>query len=183
MRPRFDALPFAATTLFVALLILLPSSNRPFLLRAQSPIASSRGTPVTAALVEALPLRFTGYAAVVMRGRGRSGRDVVLLPRASASGALLDEATRALLHMRASTGDRPETFKGRTFSTLTIGVRAKGHPTYPTERGIARAQLVVDRLKEGTAPVQEIPGVGRVPAIEFLPPRVTTRTPASASQR
>jgi hypothetical protein len=150
-------------------------------LAAQRSSAVSHRTPVTVALVSALPLDGSKYAAVVVRTPGGTGRDVILLPRATATGLLLDEATRALLHMRGSSGDRPSVYHGRSFRSLKIGVRPPSPSAARDKRSVGLAQRVVDRLVGPTAPIQDLPGIGRVPALEFIPPagRKSGRAPGA----
>lgn len=134
--------------------------------------AVSRSIPVTVALVDKLPQLNQEYAAVIMRVVDPHPHDVILLSRATASGELLDAATRTLLHARSLQGERPRVYKGRGFRTLTIGVRAN-HPSAEWARKeIPLAQRVVDRLRG--APGRTINGVGTVPAIDFYPPRANT---------
>jgi hypothetical protein len=144
---------------------------------AQGTVNASRRTPVTVALVDVLPLDPARYVAAIVRTPGGVGRDVILLPRLTATGLLLDEATRALLHMRASTGDHPSAYRGRSFRTLTIGVRPRPSSAQRDRRAIGLAQRVVDRLRAPDVPVQDLPGIGRVPALEFIPPARPTRSP------
>ena len=137
---------------------------------AQSSSSAAHRLPVTVALVSTLPLNTSMYAAAIIRTPGGAGRDVILLPRANATGLLLDEATRALLHLRGLSGDRPSRYRGRAFRRMEIGIRPPSPTAARDQRSIALAQHVVDRLVDPSAPVQDLPTIGRVPALEFIPP-------------
>lgn len=135
-----------------------------------APVASRPGA-VTAVLVDSLPVLRGGreYGAVILRRAGATPGDVVLLPRATASGELLDAAVRTLLHARAQQGDRPVAYRGQTFRTLTIGVRPNTASGMWAARQVPLAQRIVDRLAS-TSP-RAIAGVGTVPAVDFYPPQ------------
>ena len=129
----------------------------------QSPVHPVR---VTVALVDRLPPLRQEYPAVILRRSG--GGDLILLPRATASGELLDAAVRTLLLARAAQGDLPTAHRGRPFGTMTLGVRPARAPQAWAERYTPLAQRLVDQLR--TAPTRRIEGVGSVPALDFFPP-------------
>ena len=133
-------------------------------------VVSGHRQSVTAVLVDTLPQLRESFAAIIVRGSGASGRDVILLPRRTASGVLLDEATRVLLDSRVRLGDHPVKVHGKSFKRLTLGVRGQPANRSWTAHDIAKAQELVDKLM--TAPAREIPLVGKVPAIEFVPPPI-----------
>lgn len=130
---------------------------------AQPPVHPVR---VTVALVDRLPPLRQEYPAVILRRAG--GGDLILLPRATASGELLDAAVRTLLQARAAQGDRPSTHRGQPFRTLTLGVRPASAPQGWAERYTPLAQKLVDQLR--AAPARPIEGIGSVPALDFFPP-------------
>lgn len=138
-------------------------------LQAQNSHAAARPTPVAVALVDRLPDLDHEYAAVIMRVAEPQPHDIILIPRATASGELLDAATRTLLHSRALNGDRVRTFKGKSFHTMTIGVRMNHAPQAWAHQKVPLAQKVVDRLQRTQA--KNVEGIGTVPLIEFYPPR------------
>lgn len=128
----------------------------------------SRQEPAVVALVEQLPTLRQQYPAVILRRAGVTPQDVILLPRATASAELLDAATRVLLHMRASAGQRQTTHQGKPFGIITIGVR---HSTAPAEwatQELPRAEQLLEQLRRARA--QHVPRVGTFPAVEFTPP-------------
>jgi hypothetical protein len=131
--------------------------------------------------VDTLPSLRERYAAVILRTAGPAGRDLVLLPRGAASGALLDAATRTLLHARATQGLRPAALHGRPFQTITLGVRYSEAPLEWALQNVPRAQGLVDRLL--VAPPRAVPGVGVVPALVFYPPTPTSARGASQGGR
>lgn len=164
----------AARSLSLVLTLVMIGAG-PTIVAAQSPRANSQRTPITVALVNTLPLSAASYDAVVLRMRA-NGRDVILLPRATASGQLLDDATRSLLQERAMNLGHPNEHHGKPYKVLTMGVRARNSRMRGDGRAVVLAQRIVDRLKGNTAPVLEIPGVGRVPALEFIPPKAQPQT-------
>jgi hypothetical protein len=129
----------------------------------RSPVHPVRAT---VALVDRLPPLRQEYPAVILRQAG--GGDVILLPRATATGELLDAAVRTLLLARAAQGNRPSTHRGRAFGTLTVGVRPARAPEAWAERYTPLAQRLVDQLR--TAPSRRMEGIGNVPALDFFPP-------------
>lgn len=138
-------------------------------LRAQTTVGTSRPDPVMVALVDKLPQLNQEYAAVILRVASPRPHDVILLPRATATGELLDAAMRTLLHSRALHGERAITYKGKAFHTLAIGVRMNHAPTAWAQKELPLAQRVIDRLQ--TAPKRVVPDVGTVPVLEFYPPK------------
>lgn len=130
---------------------------------ARSPVDPARAT---VALVDRLPPLRQEYPAMILRRAG--GGDVILLPRATATGELLDAAVRTLLLARAAQGSRPSTHRGRPFETLTLGVRPAKAPQSWAERYTPLAQRLVDQLR--AAPPRPIEGIGSVPALDFFPP-------------
>lgn len=151
------ALPIVATTL-----------------AAQGPAVRGHRQRVTVALVDTLPQLREAFPAVILRTPGAGGRDVILLPRATASGELLDAATRVLLDARLRQGDRPTAFHGSPFQRLTIGVRGKSSRSPSAAFDVASAQHVVDVLQQ--AAPRQVPGVGKVPAVDFVPPPIRRAT-------
>jgi hypothetical protein len=141
---------------------------------SQSYHQPTRRLPVTVALVDRLPQLNQEYAAVILRISAPHSQDVILLRRATASGEILDAATRTLLHSRVRHGARPTSYNGKQFRVLTLGVRMSSAPTSWAQREIPLAQRVVDRLRSVGTPLQTIPGVGKVPAVDFVPPSVPT---------
>lgn len=129
---------------------------------------ASRPTPITVVLVDELPALRERYDAVVLRRSTAEPRDVILLPRATANGELLDAATRALLRARATQGEHPSEYRGRPFQTLTIGVSFSEPPVAWRERYLLLAEQVVEQLR--SAPPRQVPGVGTGPALAFYPP-------------
>ena len=95
----------------------------------QSPVHPVR---VTVALVDRLPPLRQEYPAVILRHAG--GGDLILLPRATASGELLDAAVRSLLLARAAQGNFPSTHRGQRFGTMTLGVGLRRHGRNGTPR-------------------------------------------------
>lgn len=125
---------------------------------------------ISVALVDHLPPGYRQYQAVILR-RPHSPHDVILLPRATATPALLDAATRTLLRVRAAQGNEPTKYKGRTFKTVTIGVRTPGAaPAAWTSKYASRLQALIKTL--GRAPRSNIPGVGLAQSVNFYPPKV-----------
>jgi hypothetical protein len=106
---------------------------------------------------------------VIVRQLGSGGGDYILLPKATATGELLDAATRVLLHARVLQGERPATYRGRPATTVTIGVRPHKASQAWARTKIPLAQRVVDSLM--IAPVRKINGVGMTRSVEFYPPR------------
>lgn len=165
MNPRRIARVLMGATL----LIVATSVGRT--LRAQ-PASGGRlpRRPITVALVDSLPSAQQQFDAVILRQTGPTGRDIILLPRASARGEVLDEATRALLHSRVMLGVRPTSYKGRQFQTLTLGVHQRAAAAaWARDKG-PRAQRVTDALLHASTHL--LAGVGTVPAITFLPPPI-----------
>src|SRR5262245_6370204 len=80
--------------------------------------------PATVALVETLPqLGDAGRAYQALIIRRRDTGDVILLPQSTASGELLDLATRTLLKVRTqqlAQGDGAGTYRGQLVDEITI---------------------------------------------------------------
>jgi hypothetical protein len=160
------------------LALSLPRQSTPSLGAQQSSSWTHRGR-VTVALVDTLPHGNTGYTAVILRSPGARGHDFILLPRATADGASLDAATRTLLQLRALHGDHPSTHNSKSFRMLTFGVHGKAARPEWAARQIPLAQRIVDRLVSVASPRREVPGYGRVPSLEFVPPALPVVAPRS----
>lgn len=145
----------------------------------ESPLAAQSGQRqvvprrATVALVDSLPTMRERYAAVILRTPGPNGRDVILLPRASASGELLDAATRTLLDLRARQGERATHYRGRQYKVLMVGVKGAKADDLWTVRNLPFANVVVEQLLSDRTRPRNIPHVGHVPALVFLPPHPT----------
>src|SRR5690348_13481112 len=158
-----------ALTLTAMGALALAAANRPLAARSAAQF-TARATPITVALVDTLPRLRRTYAVVILRLGGDEPADIVLLPKATASGVLLDGATRALLHARAQQGDSPTVFHGRHFDTIMLGVNPGQAPTSWVQKEVPRAQHLVDLLP--SAPTRYVPGVGTVHALDFYPPKL-----------
>ena len=122
-----------------------------------------RRVSVTIVLVDTLP---TGndLPAAILRRKDRSPRDVILLRRDGATGAHLSAAIFQLMIMRDRAGD---TASSNAMFRLP---RAKGSPKAWERTEQVRADRALARLRRSSP--REIPGVGRVRAIDlYLPSR------------
>jgi hypothetical protein len=128
-------------------------------------VAARHSERITVALVAQLPVG-PEYAAAIIRLP--SGRDVILLPEATANGELLDMATRTLIHARVTQEFSNGRFRGRSVRSVTVGVRLSVPPSEWAKEHLSGARAVVARLWD--APREEIPGVGRVRTVDFFPP-------------
>lgn len=160
------------STIVILSAILAPAAFQANRVAAQGNIPGHRAR-VTVALVDTLPRLREAFVAVIVRSPGASGHDVILLPRGTASGQLLDEATRVLLDARVRQGDRPSALHGKAFQRLMIGVRGKASSSSMAAFHVASAQHIVDYLQQASP--REIPGVGKAPAVDFIPPVITSR--------
>lgn len=122
--------------------------------------------PVTVALVDKLPSSFEEYPAVVLRRS--TGQDIILLTRAAASPEVLDAATRTLLHSRILHGMEPTRSDGRSFETMTLGVRVSKVDDQWMRDYAGRLQNILDQLQK--ASFRDLPDVGRARALDFSPP-------------
>jgi hypothetical protein len=125
-------------------------------------------------LVDKLPELGRPSDAVIRRKvNGNRSRDLILLPKGTATAELLDAATRALLTARRTQGAAPNSFRGKKIKTVDLGVRnsrasaAWGSAHQKGAEGVLSALL--------RAPEKEVPGLGRVQAIEFWPPRLSKK--------
>ena len=146
-------------------------------IRAQTVSAKEVRLPVTVAVVPQLPAKYAQYTAVVIRSSRAETGDIVLLPRSSATGTLLVQATRALINARAIDGERPVTIHGKPYDTSVLGVRASTNPPLLTSAELSAAQRVVSLLLNSQTPRRSIPSVGEVPAVDIFPPRTPHLTP------
>jgi hypothetical protein len=159
--------------------LVLSAVLSPAVMLAQASVLAGHRQPVTVALVDSLPTLREQFAAAVVRSPGKGGHDVILLPSATATGDLLDQATRVLLDARVRQGDHPATIHGKSFNRLLIGVRGKPSSASWAQSDISKAQIVVDKLRN--AHIREIPGIGKAPALDFLPPPIRRAVKSRAS--
>lgn len=130
---------------------------------------------VVLVIVDTLPALDHEYEAVILRRSDVEPRDLILLTEA-ASPEALDSAVRTLLRVRADQGERSDAFRGRSFTTLTIGVRPSQASPAWSDRYLARAAFVLDAALSGKP--RYIPGLGTYRAVEFLPPALRRGGPA-----
>ncbi len=123
---------------------------------ASVPETSSRVVPVTVALVDELSV--PNVFGLVLRRHDQTPHDVILLKTSIADGALLTSAVMVLLVSREIDGDMPP-------ASYVLRVTQRNGPAVWRTSEEQRAQRIVDRARR--AVLQEIPGVGLVPAVDI----------------
>jgi hypothetical protein len=120
--------------------------------------------PITLALVG--ELEPSGASAIILRRAGTDAGDVILLRHSDADGARLTTAVALLMLKRSERGFIP---------AADERIILTGHkpPVNWVPHGLPRFTADVARLRN--ASIRNIPGVGRVPAIQIWVPKVETR--------
>ena len=139
---------------------------------ASVPATPSGGVPVTVALVDQLSV--PNALGLVLRRHDQTPHDVILLKTSIADGALLTSAVMVLLVAREIHGDMPP-------NTYVLRVSQRNGPAVWRASEERRAQRIVDRARR--AVLQEIPGVGLVPAVDITLRQGALRGGLKASHR